>query len=110
VNAEVLVALGGTHGEILKVLVGLELRHRSTSHEIGVVELSISRSLGPHLSSGDQNKSLGLGGNELLSRRLSEELDDQFGFIEVNSTQQVDDDGVTGEHTLSEGLRLLSDI
>jgi len=95
-HSEAFVALGCAHCQVLKILEVLELGSGRSLQEVAVLVLGrvSTRGLGPDKCSADKNKRLLLGRVEGFVGRLTEQLDDEFGFFEVSSTEQVNYDDV----------------
>ena len=110
-DSEVLVKFGGRQGQVLEVLHHLVSWERDASLEVSICEAFLAflkHSVGPCEDGGDEDEDLGLGVG--LVDRLSQDLDDLLGFLEVSAAEQVNDDLVASEDTLGECLGLLLDV
>ena len=111
VNSQILVEFRGCQGQILKMLDHLVSWERDALLEISVSEalLTIFKlCVGPGEDRGDEDKDLLLGVH--FVDRLSQDLDNLLSFFKISATQQVDDNLIAPQYTLSECLWLLLDV
>jgi len=106
-HAKLLVELIRGHRQILDVLCLLKLRKRNASREVSVrICCRAALAVGPSEHWRDHNQHLVL--VVLFRTRLSENLQDLFGFFHVCSTLQVNDEDVALKYILGECLWLLA--
>ena len=108
-HLDIAIELDGGHGQVLQVLDHLIAREGHSPLIIGIsqsVTLRTAVALGISPSEHRRDDNQGLFPVLMLMKRLSQDLDNLFSLIEVCPTKQINNDAVSTQDILAEGLRL----